>query len=217
MCSALMLRLPDGLLSSSMPVFTTSAPVRRRCLCLLFDSELISPRRLVFPKPKCLTQLCEGARHPLMATTLVLLVTLRNMAPPLLRVLCNRLMNVSPMARLTMILFPLGRLRLVTRWNSADPLVLPGLTTLMTVFGGMSKDRLLTSSWLLKFPEIFPNLTIRPLRCLFGGTQTLPALPCPRHLRVPSLLKCVRCVPDPDRWFPVPRWIYLSLCLTVPR
>lgn len=67
------------------------------------------------------------------------------MAPSPLTELWNRLIDVSPIALFKATALSLGRLRLETTWNRADPFVLPGLTTLMTVFPGTEKSRLLTS------------------------------------------------------------------------
>lgn len=140
-----MLRLPAGLLSSSRPLFRPRARVRPRWPCLLLDSMLASPRRLVFPKLKSVMQVWAGILMLVILTKLRLLDMVLYRPPPGLRFLWPRLMQSTPMALLTPSLLSASGLRFMTAPNSADPFMLPGLTMLMTLPCGSAKDRLLTS------------------------------------------------------------------------
>lgn len=83
--SALILRLPAGLLSSSMPLFTPKASVRPSWPCLLLDSIPVGPRRLGFPNLNVEIQVCDGILIPFMPTQLSLLDMILYMAPAVLR------------------------------------------------------------------------------------------------------------------------------------
>ncbi len=178
-----MLTLPAGLLSSSMPVLDPSASVRRRWPCLLLESILYNPLRLVFAKPKWSRHVCVPTLWFVMWTNLALFETIRHTAPRGLTLPRTRLIQLTPMAEFILKALPLTALELTTAWNRAAPFVLPGLTTFITLPGGRAKSRPLNSSPPLNRPRTPTVLTIPPLRCGLPGTKTLSPLLClPRLL-----------------------------------
>lgn len=137
------------------------------------------------------------------ATTLVLFETLLYIAVPGPSVLWDRLIQDSRIALFSMTRFLLGALPLASTSNSADPFVLPGLTMFMTVFGGIEKSRLLTSSPLFTVPPRLAILTIPLFSCLLPGTMTrVPVTPLCLDPDV-TLPQVPTCVPRPVRCVPV--------------
>lgn len=211
-----MLTLPAGLLSSSMPFLLPSVSVRRRWPCLLFESTLYPPLRLVLEKPKCVMHVWVPIRWPFSTTRLALFETILQMAPLGLTDPRRRLMQVSPMAGFMWNDLFAGALSFTTTWKRAAPFALPGLTMFMTLVGGSENLRRLHSIWLLNVPDMLRVLTIMLFRCGLPGTNTLSPL-LPRPVLLPTTpLQVDRWVPDPVRCFDGDTCIYLSLCLRAP-